>query len=498
VIRGLLKGTAIVACAVSVLLATAIGGCCETLFYDSFEPPTNQGLWTLGPAGWSGAQGHDTLTNQNNHIRTPGVNGARSQANYRSTWNSQHALGASYGSNVYLKCWIFEDDDIPWPYPLLPGHTDEEWPDGYITLLNSAWLADPGAAGADAFSIGVMGEIGRVNGRFRAFFDDCSIYTTADDYVPLDGNGAPLVPRRQGWRKYTILVNGFTGNPGDVQFLIDDKVVYDGLRKEGAAFDTIVLGAKWWTYETYYYDQVEFGTIETAVPCITISEAKALPDETWVSLQSKVVAGCFSYSDLPPTPPAYDRPSPGYLAIEEDDRSSALWVSSSYQASVSSESNLAERVSVRGIMRTNEAGMRYLDAIEITRASDPESQPRVLGTTLRNLGSSLLDGRLVKVWGKVVNAPGYDPPTVMGQERPGDWRRYFMIDDGSPGGPVKCYYANIVVAKPGIVPSPAVANGNYVSVVGVAGREVLKPGVTGPEKSVWIRGAGDLKVLAAP
>jgi hypothetical protein len=36
-------------------------------------------------------------------------------------------------------------------------------------------------------------------------------------------------------------------------------------------------------------------------------------------------------------------------------------------------------------------------------------------------------------------------------------------------------------------------------VVGVPGREVLVPGTTGPEKSVWIRGAGDLRILhAAP
>ena len=148
-------------------------------------------------------------------------------------------------------------------------------------------------------------------------------------------------------------------------------------------------------------------------------------------------------------------------------------------------------------MRTNQAGMRYLDAIQISHASDPVDQPRILGTILRSLGSAALDGKLVKVWGKVVNVPELTPPTVKGQERPGDWRRYFVIDDGSPGGPVKCYYSNIIVPKPGIDPVPAVTNGDFVSVVGVAGREVMVPGTTGPEKSVWIRGAGDLGILRA-
>jgi len=495
--RGLVEGTAIAACAAGALLAMATGGCCATLFYESFEPPVDTSQWVKGPASWT-SDSHDSLSLLDKP-RTPGVKGVRSHPNWRDAWNSQHPLGASYGSNVYLKCWIWEDNDITWP----PTVANEQWPNGYITLLNSAWLVNPNAAGADAFSIGVMGEIGRVNEEIKDFYDNCCIYTTTDYYQVLNGDGVPLVPRRQGWRKYTILVNGFTGNPGDVQFLIDDKVVYDGLRKAGATFDTIVLGARWWTAESYYYDQVEFGTIQTPVNCGTISEANALPDETWVTLQSKVVAGCFGYSDLPFSPPYYDKPPPGYVTIEEGDRSSALWVSSSYQASIDPGTNLAERINVKGIMRTNEAGMRYLDAIEITRvASDPVSQPRVLGTTLRSVGSPLLDGKQVKVWGKVVNVPGKTPTTIYGQEREGDWRRYFMIDDGSPGGPVKCYYSNIIVPKPGIDPNPAVKNGDYVSVVGVAGREVLVPGssdpsLASPERSVWIRGAGDLRILLA-
>ena len=494
--RELVKATGRAACAVGALLAMATVGYCATLFYDSFEPPGNTSQWVIGPAGWKQSAAQNSLALLDKP-RTPGVNGVRSWTTWRGTWNSQHPLGASYGSNVYLKCWIWEDSDKPWP----PTNS-EFWPNGYITLLNSAWLVNPSAAGADACSIGVMGEIGRLNLANRDFYDDCCVYTTTDYYQVLNGDGVPLVSRRQGWRKYTILVNGFTGNPGDVQFFIDDKLVYNGLRKAGAAFDTIVLGARWWTYVTYYYDQVEFGTIQTPVNCTTIPEANALPDETWVSLESKIVSGCFGYSDLPYSPNGYDKPAPGYVTIEEGDRSGALWVSTSYPASIDPGTNLAERINVKGIMRTNEAGMRFLDAIEITNASDPVGQPRVLGTTLRSVGSPLLDGEQVKVWGKVVNVPGKTPETIYGQERPGDWRRYFMIDDGSPGGPVKCYYSNITVAKPGIDPNPAVKNGDYVSVVGVAGREVLVPGspdssLNSPQKSVWIRGAGDLKILRA-
>jgi hypothetical protein len=494
----LVERACIAACAVGALLVMATAGYCATIFYDSFEPSVNSNLWTIGPVWWQ-QSGHHVLEGEVKP-RTPGVNGLRAWINWRYPYNSQRSLGASYDSNIYVKCWIWEDNDATWPPDA--GHQYENWPNGYLTLANSAWIANPAAAAGDACMIGVMGEVGRANGALKDFFDNCCVYTTTDYYQVLNGDEMPLVPRRQGWRKYTILVNGYTGNPGDVQFLIDDKVVYNGLRKSlpgggGAAFDTVILGSQKWTIQNYYFDQAECGTIETPINCGTISDANALPDETWVSLSSKVVSGWFGYSDRPNAPPFYDIPFPGYVTIEEDNRSAALWVSSSYVANVSSANNLAERINVKGIMRTNEAGMRYLDAIEITHASDPVDQPRALGTSLRSVGSPLLDGKLVKVWGKVVNIPGSDPATVLGHERAGDWRGYFMIDDGSFGGPVKCYYNNIIVAKPGIDPIPAVKNGDYVSVVGVAGREVLVPGTTGPEKSVWIRGAGDLKILRA-
>lgn len=454
-------------------------GMCATIFQDGFEPWINGNLWKKGPSGWGGAQGHEDLKGDNSHIRTPGINSAREWVNYRVTYNSQCMLPIPFDNNVYLKCWMFEDNDIPWPVP--PPPYDEQWPNGYITLLDTI------SPGAEAFMIGVMGEIGRLNNKNKAFFDNCCVYTATDGYQVLNGQaGKALVPRRQGWRKYTIIIRDYTGNPGDVQFFIDDKLVFNGRRASlpwggGAPIDTIVLGSKWWTYETYWFDHVEFGMLETPVHCNSIADALVLPDDTWVSLNGKVVTGCFTKN-----------PFPGYLAIEEDDRSAAIWVSTSYAASVSSINNQAERLNVTGIMRTNEAGMRFLDAVEITQASSSANQPRALGTTLKNLGDPKLDGKLVKVWGKVVNVPGSSPPTIRGQERRGDWRRYFLITDGSPGSPVKCYYDNIIS---GIDPVPTVKAGDFVSVVGVAHREVLVPGTTSPENSVWIRGAGDLVIL---
>ncbi|MDH7603035.1 MAG: hypothetical protein QHI38_12915 [Armatimonadota bacterium] len=454
-------------------------GWCATIFQDGFEPSINGNIWKKGPSGWGGAQGHEDLKGDSSHIRTPGVNSAREWVNYRVTYNSQCMLPIPFDNNVYLKCWMFEDNDIPWPVP--PPPYDEQWPNGYITLLDTT------SPGAEVFMIGVMGEIGRLNNKNRAFFDNCCVYTATDGYQVLNGtSGKPLVPRRQGWRKYTIVIKDYTGNPGDVQFFIDDKLVFNGRRASlpwggGAPIDTIVLGSKWWTYETYWFDHVDFGMLETPVECAHISEALSLPDDAWVTLTGKVVAGCFTKN-----------PFPGYLAIEEDDRSAAVWVSTSYVASVSPTVNQAERLNVTGIMRTNEAGMRYVDAIHITQASASANQPRPLGTALKNLAAPGLDGKLVKVWGKVVNVPGSSSPTVRGQERKGDWRRYFLITDGSPGSPVKCYYDNIIS---GVDPVPTVKEGDYVSVVGVAGREVLVPGTSAPECSVWIRGTGDLRIL---
>lgn len=438
------------------------------ILVDGFEPGISGSVWQKGPAGWSGAQFQEDLKGDDSHIRTPGVNAARAWVNYRVTYNSRHVFPVSYDGNIYLKCWMFEDNDIPFP-----GYSSEQQPNCYVTLMDTQY-------GMDRFSLGVYG-----NGGIGAFpptnnwFYNCALYTTTGGDKVLNGtSGLPLVPRRQGWRKYSILVHPYTGSAGDVQFFIDDKLVYNGVRSSspfgpGASLDTIVLGngsRQEWTYETYWFDQVDFGTIETPVTCNTIADAKAQPDGAWVQLTDKVVTGRYSRSPLP-----------GMFAIEETDRSSAIWVSSSYEAQVAAPTEEGELLSVKGIMYTNGAGVRYLDAIEITGVKSLAQQAGIVATPLKNLDDPNIPGMLVKVWGKV---------TGKGQERRGDWRRYILIDDGSTNAPVKCYYDNIIS---GIDPVPNVANNDYVSVVGVAGKDVLVPG--GPaEDSVWIRKAGDLAI----
>lgn len=462
-------------------LATAVLACAAAsgpFFFDSFEPSIDGTLWQIGPPSWQGSpsQGQEELKGDDNHLRTPGINCARAWVNYRISYNSQHNLPISFDENVYLKCWIFEDDDISYPPPWLP----EEWPNGYMTLVDTYVVGD-------FFRIGVMGEVGRATTNYQ-WFDNCAVETAADGPQVLNGQfGKPLVPRRQGWRKYTILLYPYTGNAGDVRFYIDDKPVYSGHRQpnpavpgSGAPVDNIILGHIWWTKETYWYDQVDFGTIDPVVLCGSIAEAKQQPDGAWIRLASRVVSGRFTKT-----------PFPGYFAIEEDDSSNALWVSSSYEAAISANTHEAERVDITGIMATNGAGMRYLDAIEVTRVQQYYPQPKIIGCSGKNLTTSDTDGKLVKVWGQVINVPGSNPPSVKGQERRGDWRRYFLITDGSPGDPIKIYYDNIIS---GINPVPDVSNGDYVSVVGVAGTEALLIG--GPaEKSVWVRKAGDLRIL---
>lgn len=449
-----------------LILWGACMACCAPIFVDGFEPSINGSDWVKGP--WAGAQNHEDLKGDTGHLRTPGINSAREWVNYRVTYNSLHNLGATYNGGVYLKCWMFEDNDISFP-----GFTSEYQPNAHITLTGNEIVTE-------RFRIGVMGEIGRTTTPFsRHWFENCSLETVADGFVVLNGQfGKPLVPRRQGWRKYTILVNPYTGNAGDVQFFIDDKLVYNGHRTatpfgEGASVDTIILGSQWWSNETYWFDHLDFGTIETPVDCSTIADAKAQSGGTWVQLNDKVVLGRYSKS-----------PFPGMFAIGEADRSSAIWVSSSYQADVPEATHEGEVVSIKGIMYTNAAGMRYLDAIEITGNKSLASQPEVVGTPLKNLADPNIDGMLVKVWGKV---------TGRGQERDGDWRRYILIADGSDNAPVKCYYDNIIS---GIDPVPNVQTGDIVSVVGVAQTDVLFDG-SPVESSIWIRKAGDLVVVQA-
>ena len=451
------------------------------IFVDGFEPDINGADWQIGPPDWWGPYAHENLKpdydpNQGraNHIRTPGINSARQWVNYNVTYNSQHILDQTYSDGVYLKVWIFEDNDIAFP-----GYTSDFWPNGYVTLLDTT-------TAGDFFKVGVIGQVGRDTSNSQYFYC-CAIETASDGPVVLDGlYGNPRVQRRAGWRKYTILLNDYTGTAGDVQFLIDDKIVYEGNRVSfpgGAPVDKFILGSKnQWTNETYWYDHVDFGTIETPVQCSTLAEAKDQADGTWVELASKVVTGRFSKN-----------PFPGYFAVEEDNRSTGLWVSSSYEAKVSEVTEEAEKVSLIGIMYTNGAGVRYLDAIQVIQDQDYADQPGILGTTIRGLEWPEIEGMLVKVWGEVVDIPGSDPATVKGQERGGDWRRYIMIDDGSDNAPIKCYYDNIIS---GIDPVPDVQKGDYVSVVGVAATDVLTEG--GPvEKSVWIRKTGDLEILRA-
>jgi hypothetical protein len=464
--------------AILTVLLVAVPASAVPVFRDGFEPSINHNLWQIGPESWWGVQWHQALEGDDSHIRTPGTNAARAWVNYRVSYNSQRALPQAYDGNIYLKCWIFEDNDIPFP-----GTGSEEFPNGWITLLD-------GTDGLDYLSLGVLGTYGKglPVTPSRAFFYNCSVDTMTDGHFPLDGTVGtrPLTPRRQGWRKFTIQVLPYTGSVGDVKFYIDDKLVFNGTRAAappptggGAPLDKIILGAKvWWTKETYWYDHVDFGTIDTPQPCSTIAEVKDLPDGTWVQLDHKVVTGRFTKS-----------PFPGYFAVEENDRSAGLWVSSSYEANVAAATHEAEDVSIKGIVYTNEAGMKYLDAMEVTRFQTLAPQPRILGTTLRGLDTPSMDGMLVKVWGKVINVPGSNPASPKGQERRGDWRRFFMIEDGSPGGPVKIYYDNIIS---GTDPVPDVATGDFVSVVGVYGKEVLVPGTTGSERSIWIRKAGDL------
>lgn len=460
--------------AVMGALALAAGAVCAPIFRDGFDPGIDHNLWTIGPPTWAGQQGQQKLEGDfqpgegANHIRTPGINSAQEYINYRVTYNSQHVLQVPYGENVYLKVWMFEDNDMPFG-----GYYSEYTANGYITLLDTT-------NAGDFLSVGAMGQHGYYKPT-KVWYNNCAVETARDGAVALDGlSGRQLVPRRQGWRKYTVLVHGYTDTAGDAQLLIDDTVAYNARRLAalppdtgGAPFDTIVLGSRFWTFETYWFDDVDFGTIETPVACSTIAEAKAQPDGAWVELDAKVVSGQFTKN-----------PFPGYFALEEDDRSAGLWVSSSYQAQVAGATHEAEKVRVRGIMYTNLAGMRYLDAILVTQEQTLAPQPGILGCALRSLEDEAIHGMLVKVWGEVVGR---------GQERSGDWRRYILISDGSANAPVKCYYDNIIS---GVDPVPNVNNGDYVSVVGVAGKEVLVSG-DAAQVSVWIRKAGDLAIVLA-
>lgn len=444
---GLITALAALFCAVS-------SGAQTVVFSDGFDPSINGNLWLSGP--WRDLQnppyfpGGHPFDGSDDHLHsTP--NAGKQQVNYRVAYNMVHNLSSAYVGGVYLRGWVFEDNDI------VPNPNGELEPNGFITLSNSNLMALPAPPGDDWYRIGVRGRYATITRPQWGFY--LFVATKTDGPVLLTN-----WPRRQGWRKYTIEVYPYTGLAGDVQFYADDTLVYSGRRDPESFVDRIILGADIWTYETYWYDDIEFGYILPPTACATLAAAKLQPDGAWVEVTDKVVVGRYTKS-----------PFAGWVAVEEPNRSAGLWVASS------KEVNPGDRVSVRGRMASNSAGQRYLDAAEMSVLVSGGAPPGPLAANGRSLlAAPDLSGMCVKLWGRV---------TGRGQERRGDWRRYLIVDCPGLGVPLRAYYDNI---SSGVNPVPNPSNGDFVMLIGCVGDEVIE---TQNVRSLWIRGAGDLTIL---
>lgn len=440
--------------ALAATLAMCASALAQTVqFSDGFDPSINSSIWLLGP--WRDLQNPDPwgghhLEGANNHIRSPG-NAAMTPRNYRVAYNAVHPLVPQL-ENVYLRGWIFEDNEAS-EYPMY--NPPEQTPNAFITIANTD-AVQYGVSNEDWYRIGVKGHVSNI-----LWSMNLAVETRRDGSVLLAG-----WPRRQGWRKYAIEVFPFTGNYGDVKFYVDDTLVYNGRRITDSYVDRIIVGTYYWTYTYYWYDDIEFGVISTPTACPTLAAAKEKADGQWVSVTGQVVTGRFTKS-----------PFAGWAAIEETDRSSGLWVSTSKELS------LGDRVTIRGRMATSPAGFRYLDAAEISAVSGPELEP--LGMNGRAFAARPnTDGLVIRLWGKIIGR---------GQEQTGDWRRYLLLSVPGLSDPVRVYWdliSNGDPQNPVPVPNP-VDNRSMVSVRGVAGREVIGGQIW---NTLWIRKAGDLVI----
>jgi len=470
----------------------------QVVWFDSFEPSIDRTVWMDGP--WWGPQNTEApkFEGDDSHIHS-GINAARAHQNYRVTYNVQRFLFDPQFDGVYLSCWLFEDNDFT---PL--GGIWEHTPNGFITLGN--------AMGDDYYRVGIrgFGDIEVPNPSFKWSWH-LFVETKAEGRILLDGSlGRPDVHRRQGWRKYRIEVYPYTGAPGDVRFYVDDMLIWPGQRMPGpfgfgAALDWVVLGADVWTFANFWYDDVEYGLLSTAVPVATIAEAKAQPDGTMVQLNGKVALNPRGHIEPPHTmreDPVWTPREPrgfwffGFDSVEETDRSAGIRVLTSYPADTGQILNIRGRIETRG-------GERVLNAFEITPAGTG-TVPKPVALSQKSLETGLsTEGMLIRTAGRVL---------AKGQERRGDWRYFLILDDGSalPGLPGRSplglkVYADGYMYDAGFNVDPSkgpTSNwntfpplvGSYILVTGVSARNVSTDGASN-EAAIWPRRASDLQIL---
>lgn len=239
----------------AIVLAAAGASSAQVLFSDSFEAPTNMSNWI----GWDPDKGATCtgcgpfkLFTSDNHV-VSGTQAARQEQAQPWWYGSMYDFYNYLPQDKVLRLsgWQFEDYNKKVPFtPGQPGYQNHDQVQGWLGLLNQD--------GTEAFLIGVHAHWASP-APVLDWWGRISWYTTTD------GWHTTTLPRRQGWRKYEIVVHPYTGHPGDVEFFVDGAKVADGRRSlggpgcSGIPLDRIGIGSNPnWVFEDYISNSYEF------------------------------------------------------------------------------------------------------------------------------------------------------------------------------------------------------------------------------------------------
>jgi hypothetical protein len=160
-----------------------------------------------------------------------------------------HALGSGSAKQIDADPWIYymRTRNPLWPVSISAGQSqvltaymwDDMWDVGANPVAGGVMLANGGLT--DFFQISVNSNVSRTHYCWR---------------TSKEGTFASNVARSQGWHKFQITVNPYTGAAGDAVFSIDDQIVAHGQRKGDIDLVYVRLGISLKTYQPFWYDNV--------------------------------------------------------------------------------------------------------------------------------------------------------------------------------------------------------------------------------------------------
>ena len=206
--------------AVSVLAGPV---CAGTIFSDDFESGVSGSTWEAMPTG----PYYQILVGDSAHAR--GTQSAK-QVNADPWMYYMRTKSGAFpspglvqaGQKEILTCWM--------------------WDDNVQTTGANAGVMLVNFTGSDLYQFVVNSAYSMTNYCWR---------------TQLEGTFVSSVARSQGWHKFQIEVNPYTGASGDVKFYIDDAFVANGKRKGDFVLDSVRLGISIKSQDSpFWYDDV--------------------------------------------------------------------------------------------------------------------------------------------------------------------------------------------------------------------------------------------------